>query len=405
MEFTNLNGLVGLSNRYGKDPRYVLAGGGNSSWKDENIMYVKSSGTSLAAITAEGFAGMDRAKLRALMEKRYDTENERSRDAEVISDMTDARLPGSGNLRPSVETLLHNLFPYKYVLHLHPALVNGMTCAVRGKETAAEIFGVGAVWVREYKPGYELAKLCKKIIAEYTRENGKAPKIMFLQNHGVFAAADNIAEIDGLYERVMGGLDAWAALKPADATRAGRTDTACAVDTAVTADVMRTCPADHPRAADAAETAVRRISGLLSAPPYAATVVYHANNPDIAGYLENSSNFRGLNGGAFTPDHIVYCKARFLYIEDFAAERLSEQIADFTTIYGYAPRVVCVRGAGAFICANTAREADNALALFEDAVKIAVYSRNFGGPRYLSAEMTDFIENWELEHYRQKVAQ
>ena len=30
---------------------------------------------------------------------------------------------------PSVETLLHAIFPQKYVLHLHPALVNGLTCS------------------------------------------------------------------------------------------------------------------------------------------------------------------------------------------------------------------------------------------------------------------------------------
>ena len=31
----NLEFLAQMSNRYGGDPRYVLAGGGNTSWKNE----------------------------------------------------------------------------------------------------------------------------------------------------------------------------------------------------------------------------------------------------------------------------------------------------------------------------------------------------------------------------------
>ena len=55
--------LVEYSNRYGKNPLFVLAGGGNTSYKTEDTLYVKGSGTSLATITEEGFVKMDRAKL------------------------------------------------------------------------------------------------------------------------------------------------------------------------------------------------------------------------------------------------------------------------------------------------------------------------------------------------------
>ena len=54
--------LVEFSNRYGKNPAYVLAGGGNTSYKTEDTLWVKGSGTSLAAITEEGFVKMDRAR-------------------------------------------------------------------------------------------------------------------------------------------------------------------------------------------------------------------------------------------------------------------------------------------------------------------------------------------------------
>jgi rhamnose utilization protein RhaD (predicted bifunctional aldolase and dehydrogenase) len=58
--------LEAMSNRYGADPRYVLAGGGNTSYKNDTTLYVKGSGTSLATIKAEDFVRLDRAKLSAM---------------------------------------------------------------------------------------------------------------------------------------------------------------------------------------------------------------------------------------------------------------------------------------------------------------------------------------------------
>ena len=53
-----------LSNRYGADPSYVLAGGGNTSCKDEKFLYVKPSGVALADITESDFVKMEREVIR-----------------------------------------------------------------------------------------------------------------------------------------------------------------------------------------------------------------------------------------------------------------------------------------------------------------------------------------------------
>ena len=49
-----LKTLTAFSNRYGADPELVLAGGGNTSAKDGDVLYIKGSGTALATITAPG---------------------------------------------------------------------------------------------------------------------------------------------------------------------------------------------------------------------------------------------------------------------------------------------------------------------------------------------------------------
>ena len=58
--------LVEVSREYGSDDKYVIAGGGNTSFKTADKLWVKASGHALATITEEGFAVLDRAMLNPL---------------------------------------------------------------------------------------------------------------------------------------------------------------------------------------------------------------------------------------------------------------------------------------------------------------------------------------------------
>ena len=74
----DLSTLVKMSNTYGSNPAYVLAGGGNTSVKDDTTLYVKGSGTQLATIKAEEFVEMSRARLNEIMKTDY-PEDDKSR--------------------------------------------------------------------------------------------------------------------------------------------------------------------------------------------------------------------------------------------------------------------------------------------------------------------------------------
>ena len=153
--YTNqLQALAAMSNRYGADSRYVLAGGGNTSFKSQDRLWVKGSGTALATIRPEDFVVLERPLLDAMWEKEYPAE-EAAREAAVLADMMYARVRGE-NRRPSVETLLHNLFPQQYILHVHPTIVNGLTCSNEGEKAMKRLFPE-AVWVDACKPGYILS--------------------------------------------------------------------------------------------------------------------------------------------------------------------------------------------------------------------------------------------------------
>ena len=186
--------LVEFSRRYGSNPELVLAGGGNTSMKEGGILYIKGSGCSLSMIRSVDFVAMDMEKLLAICRKKYPNED-KEREAMFLADVNSARLPGEEHKRPSVETLLHALFPQRYVLHLHPALINGLTCGEEGQRAAAELFP-GVIWVNACRPGYTLAKLLADKI-------GPDSNTVLLQNHGVFFASDTPEGLEKLLHNMM----------------------------------------------------------------------------------------------------------------------------------------------------------------------------------------------------------
>ena len=63
-----LETIARLSRQYGADPRFVFAGGGNTSCKDEEFLYVKPSGVALATIQGGDFVKLERAAVRRCFE-------------------------------------------------------------------------------------------------------------------------------------------------------------------------------------------------------------------------------------------------------------------------------------------------------------------------------------------------
>ncbi len=347
--------LEEMSNRYGADPRYVLAGGGNTSFKTDTTLYVKGSGTSLATIKAEVFVRLDRAKLAAMWNVSY-SENEAERESQVLNDMMAARVEGETR-RPSVETLLHDLFPGKFVLHVHPSAVNAMTCAKLGKAIAEKLFPE-SVWVDACRPGYILASICRDKLDSYKNKTGKDACLLFLQNHGVFFAGDTVEEIDKLVSDMMNNLDEYAA---------------------------------------SAKTAVRKnLCSWLNELTKTAYSDFLAGG-DVASF---DPDFNSP-----TPDHIVYCKANYLTIDSSTTkEELVKKVQIFNIENGYPPRVVIIKGEGTIVLGTYEKQLATVRDVFLDQVKVFHASRNYGGYFGMSDDLVDFIVNWEVESYRAKIS-
>ena len=123
---TDIEKLVEVSRRYGADSRFVIAGGGNTSFKDNERLWVKASGHALATIDEDGFAVLDRSLLNKMGEKVYSSDPA-EREDQVKNDLAAACI--TKGRRPSVETSLHNAMSARFIVHLHPTAVNCVMCS------------------------------------------------------------------------------------------------------------------------------------------------------------------------------------------------------------------------------------------------------------------------------------
>ncbi len=377
---SNLDNLVAVSREFGSDPKWVVAGGGNTSLKIDDVLYVKASGYPLATIGEDGFARMDRNKLATIWDADYPSGDERESVAErerlVLADMMASRLPGEER-RPSVETMLHDLLPWPLVVHIHPTLVNGLTCGTRGPEMAAEIFGNTQEWIPVCDPGYVLAKNIKLALGRRSERGEEAPAYIFLANHGVFVGGEDADEIREKYRLLHTVLEDRLIRRPGP------------------------MPQSAPLPSD--ESAWRETaSGIFGSE----TQLTYVSGGELDRYLESPDTAEPLTIN-LTPDHIVYSGPGALYLESGSADDWAAAVDTYKEERGKPPNITLINNGestkGALVAAAGEKALANAVLLLEDALAVCAYSESFGGPLGMEEPFVRFIVNWEVENYRSKV--
>jgi len=219
----DLPALATLSARIGADPLLIQGAGGNTSVKEDGVMWIKASGTNLAdALTRDVFVPCDLPAMRAAMtagEARAD------RPAEFALQ--------AGGLRPSIETSLHAVFPQRVVVHVH--CVNTLALAIRrdaGPALAARLSAFNWAMVPYAKPGANLAAQVLAVLSP-------GVDVVILRNHGLIACGETCAEAFlGIYRLEM-------ACKMQVAALAGGLDNALLMPDAALENTRRIL-LDHP---------------------------------------------------------------------------------------------------------------------------------------------------------------
>lgn len=373
---SDIQSLIEISQFYGKNKSFVIAGGGNTSYKTDDKLWVKASGFALATITEEGFAVLDRKKLAVVSEKSYSSDPF-ERERQIKDDLADATI--TKDKRPSVETSLHDLINYKFVIHLHPTLVNGVMCGNDVEKHIEPLFGADALYIPYTDPGYILFKEVETKVKDFRQKKGFDPKVILLQNHGIFVSADTTQEVIDMYDEIIANIEK-AVKTPVDETVLP-----------VAAHVTEVVPAIR---------AIVSTDGLKT--------IKVTNSALVEKFNCCAESFAKISI-PFSPDIIVYCKSKYLYIDDVVTPestiaQFKSKVESFVAENGYKPKVVFIKGLGMLSIGDNAAQANIIKEVFEDAMKISWLSESFGGQHFMTPAQINFIDTWEVENYRRKVS-
>jgi len=178
--YDELINLKNISKYCGERFDLVQAGGGNTSIKIDEFMFIKASGYNLTNIDENiGYVTMNNIKLVEDIFK------------ETVKDILKYNI--IGDKRGSIETFMHSILK-KYTIHLHPVQINRILVSKNAREIINEIYPNSLI-LDYFTPGI---KICNKIKEKYNNE-----KVIFLLNHGIIITSDDISEIYNLIKDVL----------------------------------------------------------------------------------------------------------------------------------------------------------------------------------------------------------
>lgn len=178
----------------------VLAEGNVSQRLSDTTLLVKASGRSMASANRGDMVELSEEPLLALLD------DPAADDVAVLTALSDARMDSKAPM-PSVETLLHvvcqQLSGVRFVAHTHPVDVNAVLCSVRPTALIdgalfpdqVVVLGRHQLLVPYADPGLELARIARRAIAEHFALHSSYPKVIYLQNHGLFALGESAQEV------------------------------------------------------------------------------------------------------------------------------------------------------------------------------------------------------------------
>ena len=127
--------------------------------------------------------------------------------------------------------------------------------------------------------------------------------------------------------------------------------------------------------------------------------------PSVALSTDGLSVLASAPGGPLIPDQIVYAGSFPVMLEATDTEDIvSAKVSLYRAQHGRSPIVAVIPGLAVAAVGRTNEASDNALHTFLDALRVARDANLLGHVRVMDERERGFIENWEAESYRQKVA-
>ncbi len=285
----SLAALVRLSNRIGLDPRLVQPGGGNTSVKLDDTLFVKGSGTDLRTIGPDGFARLSLARLAPLAEAGSMS------DAEMMRFMAGCML--ADGPAPSVETPLHSLLPHRVIAHTHDVATMSLTNVpdATAERLVGELFEGAVVYVPYSRPGFPLARAVGRMVGQIR----KSAIGLTLAHHGLVVWGDDADEAERRLEQVVAKIDEFIAASRRGRLATGRHSERPLPSRSLAAPGM-TGANDRQRLAEIVLPAVR---GALGSPER--VILHYDDAPETLTMLAAEGIYEPAGRGMATPEHLL----------------------------------------------------------------------------------------------------
>ncbi len=335
--------FLALSRRIGRDILKTQGAGGNTSIKQDGVMWVKASGTWLSDAGSKDI--MVPVEVAPLVEALRAGDSR----AEKATDFVVGAL-NAGNLRPSIEASFHAALQSPVVAHYH--CVNTLAHAVledreaRLAERIARVRDLNWTTIPYRRPGVPLAREIEKVAD--TR-----PDVLVLFNHGIIVCGNTVEEVAERIERVTAAL----AIEP-------RQDAVADMDAlARLAEGSGFKPADDP------------VSHRAALDPI---------------------SLGASTGGSLYPDHVIFLGAEIGILT--AGSTMSELARVYEQHGTPMPKMVIVPGKGVLMSETLTPGGEVMARCLADVVTRIPDEATIA---YIGADAEYELTHWEAEQYRQ----
>lgn len=375
---TPLQMRVYTSQLLGQSEDLVLHGGGNTSYKDADTLYVKGSGWNLIDIEEPGFSPVDLAVLQAMA-----TRDELS-DSQMVKEQRAAlRNPDAPN--PSIEAILHAIIPFAYVDHTHTDAIVTISNTPSGRETLQQLFGDNVLLIDYVMPGFILSKeiYAKTRDIEWNKLEG-----IILLNHGLFTFDDDAKKS---YEKHI--------------------DLVTKAEEYIAAHTLlpSRCDTKHTVSQEFLDMLKDEVAKLRDC-PITMTVLEtpEACTLSVLPHLEEI-----LMQGELTPEHVIRIKPFPAVIAGDINAGLTQFVEQYKNYFDtnagsehicldLAPRYAIIKDFGAVVFGKDEKEAKVIADIVNHTIKAMLIAEQLGGWKSLKQSDIFAMEYWELEQAKLK---
>ncbi len=357
---------VYTSRLLGENSSLVLHGGGNTSVKIDDILYVKGSGWDLATIEEEGFSPVKTIELIKLLNY------ERLSDSEMVKLQREALIDKNAP-NPSVEAILHALIPYKFVDHTHADAMVTISNSNYGEEIISKIYRDYLI-VPYVMPGFLLAKMVYNM-SEWV--DWEAIQGIILLNHGIFTFANSAKES---YENMIKAVS-------------------------IAEDYIKKSKKKKTHNLEEIKRLISDAKGY--------EVVMRINRDSVARQFASQEGDDLYDRGVLTPEHIIRTKRVPIIFKDNYQEELQRYIDNYIDYFNRyssgneimlnpAPNWAVLKDFGTLSFGRDEREAKIIENINNHTMRAMIDAKRFGGYKSISQEDSFFMEYWELEQNKLK---